>query len=235
MEILIEPKKVTRFFGFIVLLLTLIHSVIQFSRYTFGFDNLFGLTPLFNLNAEANIPTLYSVISIFFCSVLLALIAFCKRQSKGAYFYHWAGLAAIFLFLTMDDALSFHESTTVPLRKSLNTEGLLFYAWVIPYGIALVILFFVYIKFLLHLPKKTRRLFVLAAIVFLTGTILVEMVGGVQDEAFGRHNPTYTVISTIEEVLEMSGILIFIYALMAYIGSEFKGLKLLISDPNGAG
>jgi hypothetical protein len=234
MDIQFEPKKVTRFFGFIVLLLTLAHLAIQFLIYAFGFENLFGLTPLFTLNAEQNVPALYATISILFCSVLLALIAFCRKKSGGPFVYHWAGLSAVFLFLAVDEALSLHENSTVPLRKALNTEGLLFYAWIIPYSLALVVLLAIYLKFLLHLPGRTRRLFILAGFLYVTGAMLFELPGGIYDEAFGRHNLVYTAISTVEEVLEMSGILVFIYALTAYIGSEFRDLRLSITAPNEA-
>lgn len=54
--------------------------------------------------------------------------------------------------------------------------------------------------------------------------------GGRIDEQIGRHNATYVVYSTIEEVLEMGGIVVFIYALMYYISIEFNDLRFRISS-----
>jgi hypothetical protein len=226
MELLLEPKKVVRFFGIIVLLLTLAHLAAQFSIFVLGYDNVFGLIHMFSLNAEENIPALYSTFSLLFCSVLLALIATGRSRTGGKYAFHWAGLAGIFLFLAMDESLSFHESTTVPLRKSLNTSGILFYAWIIPYALAVLVFFFVYLRFLLDLDKKTRNQFILAGAIFVSGAMLFELPGGIYDELFGRSNPVYSLISTIEELLEMGGILIFIYALASYLSVEFPQLRI---------
>ena len=229
MEIILKPRKTAGILSIIVLLLTLAHIAGQYSTYYLGYDNIFGLIPQFNLNSEQNIPALFSTLILLLSSILLAIIAYAVKKSCASYFYHWLGLSLIFLFLSMDESLSFHESMTVPLRKGLNTSGILFYAWVIPYGIALLILIFLYLKFFISLPAKTRKLFIIAAVVYLLGVIGIELIGGRIDEQIGRHNATYVVYSTIEEVLEMGGIVVFIYALMYYISIEFNNLRFRIS------
>jgi hypothetical protein len=226
MEILFEPKKVTRFFGAIVILLALAHLAAQFSIYVLGYDNLFGLIHLFSLNAEENIPALYSTISLLFCAILLGLIAVGTKETGGRFTLHWAFLSLVFVFLSMDEALSFHESSTVPLRKFLNTSGVLFYAWIIPYALAVLVLFLVYLRFLLNLNRQARNHFFLAGLIYVSGAMLFEIPGGIYDEAFGRHTPVYALISTVEELLEMGGILLFIYALTSYISAEFPQLRL---------
>ena len=230
MDIVLTPKQVTRFFALTVIFLTLAHLAGQFSTYVLGYDNIFGIIPMFSLNREENIPALYSTLSLLFCGLLLTIIAAGKNRKRAAYRYHWAGLAAIFIYLSMDEALSFHESSTRPLRSALNTEGALFYAWIIPYSIGLVLLLLIYIKFILNLPGKTRSLLLLAGIVFVAGAIGMELVAGPHDAQFGRDNPVYSLYSTIEEVLEMSGIVIFIYALLSYITSELNEVRITISD-----
>ena len=230
MEITLKPKLTAGILSIIVLLLTLAHIAGLFSTYYLGYDNIFGLIPMFNLNSEQNIPAFFSTLLLLFSSILLAMIAYAVRKSGAAYFYHWLGLSFIFLFLSMDESLSFHESMTVPLRKALNTSGILFYAWVIPYGIAILILIFVYLKFFIRLPANTRNLLVLAAVLYIVGVIVVELMGGRIDEQIGRHNARYAVYSTIEEVLEMGGIVVFIYALMSYISTSFNDLRLRISS-----
>jgi hypothetical protein len=189
---------------------------------------------MFSLNAEENIPALYSTFSLLFCSVLLALIAFGRKSQGAKYALHWAGLAAIFLFLAMDESLSFHESTTVPLRKFLDTSGGLFYAWIIPYALALLFFLLIYLRFVLDLKPQTRNRFLLAGAIFVSGAMLFEIPGGIYDEAFGRHTPMYALISTIEELLEMGGILVFIYALTAYISAEFPQMKIRFSEGDEA-
>ena len=230
MEITIKPKKTAGILAIMVLFLTLAHIAGQFSTYYLGYDNIFGLIPMFNLNSEQNIPALFSTLILLLSSILLAMITIAVKKSNQPYFYHWLGLSLIFLFLSMDESLSFHEGTTVPLRKALNTSGFLFYAWVIPYGIAILILMFFYLKFFFNLPKKTRNLFILAGGLYLVGVVGLEILGGKVDELIGRHNATYVVYSTIEEVLEMWGVIVFIYALMLYVSTEFNDLRFRISS-----
>lgn len=228
MDITLKPKKTAGILSIIALLLTLAHIAGQFSTYYLGYDNIFGLIPMFNLNSEENIPAFFSTLMLVFSSILLAVIACAVKKSNAPYFYHWLGLSLIFLFLSMDESLSFHESMTVPLRKGLNTSGFLFYAWVIPYAIALLILILLYLKFFISLPAKTRNLLIIAAVLYIVGVIGIELLGGRIDEQVGRHNPTYVVYSTIEELLEMGGIIVFIYALMNYISTEYENLRLRI-------
>ena len=59
--------------------------------------------------------------------------------------------------------------------------------------------------------------------------MVVELIGGNHDDQFGRHDATYAVYSTIEEVLEMGGVVVFIYALMYYISTGFPDLRLRIA------
>ena len=54
----------------------------------------------------------------------------------------------------------------------------------------------------------------------------MEMVGGYYLTFYGKHNITYAILMTIEEFLEMLGIVVFIYALLSYMSSYMKGVSL---------
>lgn len=229
MDLVLKPKQVARFFTWVVILLTLAHLGGLFSTFVLGYDRIFGIIPMFALNREQNVPAFYATLTLLFCGLLLAIIAYGKKKNRGAYFYHWAGLSALFIFLSVDEALAIHEGTTRPLRSALNTGGYLFYAWVIPYAIGLVILGLVYFRFFTNLPRKTLALFGVAFLVFVSGAIGMELIGGPIDWQYGRDSPPYALVSTIEEILEMSGVVIFIYALLAYITDEFDEVRITIS------
>jgi hypothetical protein len=230
MDLVLRPKQVLRFFIWIVILLTLAHLGGLFSTFVLGYDRIFGIIPMFALNREQNVPAFYATLTLLFCGLLLAIIAYGKRKSHGAYFYHWAVLAGLFIFLSVDEGLAIHEGLTRPLRSALNTGGYLFYAWVIPYALGLVVLGLVYFKFFASLPRKTLILFGIAFLIFVSGAIGMELLGGPIDWQYGRDSPPYALVSTIEEVLEMSGVVIFIYALLAYITSEFDRVRISISS-----
>src|SRR5690606_10570118 len=84
----------------------------------------------------------------------------------------------IFFFLSMDEFIQFHEQLIRPLRETLNTDGFLYNAWIIPAGIAVFIVGLAYIPFLLHLPLKTKVQFFLAGCLYVAGAIGMEAIGG---------------------------------------------------------
>src|SRR5215213_808996 len=61
----ISPAVAGRVQAGAILSLTVIHVLVQIADFGFGRDHLLGLTPLFDLNQENNIPTCYSGIVLF--------------------------------------------------------------------------------------------------------------------------------------------------------------------------
>ena len=85
-----------------------------------------------------------------------------------------------------------------------------------------------YAKFLLDLPSRTRVLFISSGILFVTGAIGFELIGGWYADKHGTGNITYALITTCEELLEMLGIALFIYTLLKYIVDTFGSLSLSV-------
>jgi hypothetical protein len=46
---------------------------------------------------------------------------------------------------------------------------------------------------------------------------------------YGRENITYVLLATIEELFEMLGIVVFIYALLSYLTSYMKGVVFQVN------
>jgi predicted permease len=134
------------------------------------------------------------------------------------------------LFLAIDEASSIHEQLTVVTREALGTSGYLFFAWVIPYGVATLLLILLFAKFLFDLPVRTRSLFVLAGAIYVTGALGFEMLGGRYVTSPGATEVVYSVIYTMEELFEMTGIALFIYAILHYMTAEFSRLAYVISE-----
>lgn len=96
---------------------------------------------------------------------------------------------------------------------------------------ALVLIFVLaYLRFLAALPARTRNLFLLAGAIYVAGALGVEMIGGRHAFVFGRYNFAYTMIATLEEFLEMLGILLFVQALLSYMQVHVKEVQFRI-DP----
>ena len=118
--------------------------------------------------------------------------------------------------MALDEGLGFHELLTIPLRWRLDATGPLFFAWVIPAIVLVALIGLFYCRFLLSLPSRSRRLFILAAAVYIGGVLGMEMVGSNYYYQYGK-TLTYGIIASIEEVFEMTGIVIFIYALLDHL------------------
>ena len=228
MELRLEPKKVAQAFAAVVALLTLVNSVLLFFYFYLGDDELYGLIDYFDFDIEGNIPTLYSAVAVLCCSALLAVITRAKWHQPDGRRNYWLGLAVLFLFLALDEGTAIHENFSDLLEYHMVAEGPLFFLWVVPYGIAVILLAALYARFVWELPTETRRHLILAGVLFLTGALGIEMLGAREADLNGYETITYCALYTVEEVLEMTGIIIFIYGLLTYIGNEIGELTLRI-------
>ena len=172
----------------------------------------------FNLDRELNFPTWYSALMIAFCSLLLKLIATGKKQQGDRYTKDWLLLSRIFCLMAIDEVASIHEILIIPeVSEALNLPWFLHSAWVIP-GIVFVVWFARrFSKFVRHLAPKFRSYFMLAACIYIGGALIMEMIGSHYAESIGQQHILYASIATGEEFLEMTGIVVFIYALLAYL------------------
>ncbi|OGI42975.1 MAG: hypothetical protein A2150_04130 [Candidatus Muproteobacteria bacterium RBG_16_64_11] len=226
MEIEIKTATVTWLLALTTVFLVLTHIAGQY--YLFFVSP--GIAPtvvgLFNLDGERNVPAAYSTLLLLACACLLMLIAHASRR-KGAGYLYWLGLALVFVFLASDEFFELHEGLVVPVRSALKTSGLLYFAWVIPYSAALGILALIYLKFVFSLPARTRRLFLLAGLIYVAGTLGMELFAGQYYEQVQRVDAVYSLIFvTIEELLEMTGLVIFIHALLSHIDAELGEISL---------
>lgn len=188
------------------------------------------LVSLLYVDAEKNIPTAYSFLILVMCSILLAIITFMHSRNRDRYAKHWQGLSVIFFVLAIDEFCSIHELATHITRNSLKTSGIFYFAWVIPGMAFLSIFILAYLKFVLALPRKTQLGFIISGSVFVFGAIGMELIGGYFFQLHGSDNLIYIMNSTVEEMLEMSGIIIFIYNLLEYIKIYIVDCTFSITD-----
>lgn len=231
MNIEIKPQKILIKLLYVILFLLCANLTGIVTKFYFNHDTVYGLVPLFDFNTEANIPTFYSSLALLSCSILLAFISFSLKR-HGSSYISWGGLAIIFLFLSIDEIATIHERFHDRLHPLLNTSGLLYYAWVIPYGIALLLVLGIYLKFLINLPKNYLYLFIISGVTFISGAIGIESICGWYSESYGTSTLHYAFFYTCEEFLEMLGIVFFIYTLLLYITAELNYSTISITKKN---
>lgn len=226
----LSPERTARFLLVVVLGLTLASLAGQYYRYFLSEGgHHMTIVRFFDLDSEANLPTWYSSATLLLSSFLLAIIAWAKKWEGDRYALHWSIMAFLFLGLSLDEASGIHEMPIEQLRAALHAEGIFYFTWVIP-GAGFVGLFLVaYLRFLAHLPALTRWLFLLSGMIFVGGAIGVEMISGYYSYYYGQATWGNALITTVEEVLEMLGIVLFIYALLHYMRSYLGTIRLRIA------
>jgi hypothetical protein len=181
------------------------------------------------VDEEANLPAWFSASLLLLCALLMAVITSLVRQQGGGQVAGWLVLTLIFLFLSLDEIAQLHELSITPLRDRFGATGFLYYAWIVPAALCVILFVLGYLRFLGRLPARTRRLFLLAGAIYVGGAIGVEAVSGQQASLYGERNLTYHVIITLEELLEMTGLVVFVFALLDYIGHQFTRITFHVT------
>lgn len=230
MKFTISSSKVKAMLTYSVIVLVVLNLIGLFLNYFFGDDFVYGFVPKFNLDAENNIPTYYSSLLLLTAAGLLYVISKAMKKRGNIYANYWLSLSLIFLYLSIDESSSIHELLIHPLRSALNLSGVLYFSWVIV-GFAVVIaIAIIYLRFLLELPRNTKISFVLAASVYVGGALGIELLGGFYSSNYGESNYVYGLITTTEEMLEMTGVVIFINALIKFLHLNKLSIQLGISE-----
>jgi hypothetical protein len=231
-QIPLTPGVVTPFLLRVVTCLAVISFLSQMSLYYLpDYPLREYLAGAFNVDGEQNIPTFYSFLGLLFSSLLLGVIAYAKNLDADRYKNHWKILSFIFLYLSLDEIGQLHERFITPMRSLLNASGFLYFTWIVPFGFLVVIFLISYSKFVWHLPVATKKLFVAACALYIGGALGFEMLGGYESSTQGEYNIVYQIIVTVEESLEMLGIVVFIHALISYIKTYLGGVSWNIYIP----
>lgn len=225
----IDPRQFAKILVTIALLLCVASLAGQFSKYVLGIENS-KLITLFNVDAERNIPSLYSGVQLLLSSLLLGAVAIVKRQTKGSYIKYWYGLSVIFLYLAFDEWFAIHETLNPTLNNLAQISPM---ARLDILNLVFVTIFVVvYTKFLLNLSPRIRSLFILSGSLYIIGAIAIEIIAlHFFFNIYKQPRFAAQIISTVEELLEMLGINLFIYVNLLYIASlPIRTLSIEVID-----
>jgi hypothetical protein len=224
----VDTRQVFRFLCLVIIALLCLHCATMAVRMA-HLGSLGRFVRLFDLDTEANVPTFCAVLQLACAAVLLMVIGLTASQRGFAFARHWLVLGAVFTFLSLDELAHIHESLSASVRRRLHVEGFFHFAWVIPYGILTAMIGIAYLRFLMHLPRRTRRLMVLSALVYVGGAIGMELYGGYLHTRPGAvAAPMYMTEVLIEEGMEMFGSALFIYTLLDYLQGIAGQIRITI-------
>ncbi len=226
-RIVIPLTKIKYCFFILTPTLAVFGFATEVADHLFGFSKRDTLIRLFNLAMECNIPNWYASALLLICAGLLAAIALAAGPEKEAYRRHWAALALIFIYISIDETAQLHEQINRPLRRALDVDGVFHYAWVIPAMAFLAVLTAVYRRFLLALPPRSRRLFLAAAVCYVGGALGTEFFVNHWVTQYGT-DPVYGMLNVLQETMELTGLCIFIVALLGHLRDSVGELTIRV-------
>lgn len=207
----------------VIMLLVAIHSVVNYcwatqacGPFTVAANN-YGY--IFNLNAENNIPTWFSVAQLLMVAVVTVPIALHHRQTRQSAIPWW-GLCAIFTYLSLDEGSDLHGLWAAGIdHPEVFGFSQQFFAWVVPGSIVVMVIALLYLRWLFSLAVHTRNLILAAGIAYVGGGLVLEVIGGrLADPTY--LNLSYLVVSTFEEMFEMLGAAIMLFALLDHANTH---------------
>jgi hypothetical protein len=229
----ISPGQIIRYCLILISVLLLFSVLGQVSKHLYHHEDSFGFVRLFYVDAEANIPTFYSALAWLLCGLTSGIICMIQQnieQPNLKFTRHWKWLAFLFIYLAIDEMTVIHEGYIDPLRSLLNASGLFYFTWVVLGMFWFVIIAASCVRLLKHLPAKIRNLLILAGAIFMTGAVGVEMIGGWYTEIHGHQaDMLYAIVATLEEALEMLGVLTLLYALLSYLSVQVDSFGIQLT------
>jgi hypothetical protein len=205
------------YFSFLV---QLIFNLIWIFFKDLGQDRFYGIGK-FYFDYEESVPTYFSSIILLFSAFLLAIISSVKFKLSDPFSKQWMFISILFTILSIDEIAGFHEIIIDPLNNHLHFSGFWRFSWVIPALIFVFAFSVTYLKFLKSLSPKYRNGFILSGFIYVLGAIGIEMISAklfINDNA-SANDLIYNLVITLEESLEMLGVMIFITVLLSYIRS----------------
>lgn len=219
---IVRPRMVLVVLVATCVVLFLLHLALQFSKFNGGPDKLLFFSNLFNVGEESSISTWFSQLVLLSAALICGVVAYVKSKLKEKYVFQWILVGVAFLFLSIDEVAVIHEQLISALENNGVSGGT---SWYIYAAIVVTVLGVLLVRFWWFLPRKTKWLLVLSAIVYLVGAVVLDVVGG---KFVGQGFLHEGLIVGAEEFVEMIGASLFVYVLLDYAATtkHVVGIKL---------
>lgn len=231
MRLTISGRRVLQFLTVAFVVIMALNLTVIFLHFAAGIEGAIFEKALKKLyvDNEQNLPSYFNSLLFLVGSILTGLIHRLEKESTGLRF-KWLLLSVVFLFLSLDESASVHEFfVTLPRHLGFGMQGIFRYTWIIVYGLGTVFLALYLVPSLLRLPKALFTGLMISGAVYLCGAVVFEVIGGQVASQEGTSNLRYALLATVEEALEMIGLLLFIHYLLVYIHLDFKSNSFTIT------
>lgn len=171
------------------------------------------------LDTENCLGAYYSSILMVIAALLLTVMgqtAGTRRRQLQWYF-----LALIFVLMSIDESLSFHEVLINLLRPAFSLSSYLQFAWIILGALFVLTLGPFYIPLVFSLTPHIRNRIILSGTLYLTGVLGFDAIGDQLRLIVGIDHPYYIVAFLAEESLEVLGLTLFATTLLSDLPRHF--------------
>ena len=230
--IAVSPRDILRFAAWFAIILLVMNGGVLMSRVLTGHGHLLGFGPMFYVGQEANVPTWFSSMLLLACSALLWFIAQSSRQRRDGRHRYWRVLSVLFFVMSVDEAATIHETIGTVFERASGMDFFKTYGFLAPGAVIVFVVALSFLRFVLSLPRDTRNLFLAAGILYATGASAMESVSLNWAAHHSPVFPVYSVLVTGEEIFEMSGVIVFLYALASYVSKHMSDFRISIMTPN---
>lgn len=189
------------------------HSIIALGNFDFDFGYWF------NVDTERRFGALFGAILILFASGAMLFASF-RFLSHKSFAVGWLFLSCVLLFMACDELFMIHERAGEFFGAEDHFGTAVIPAWVKAMAVVVAILCIPMGIFWWKLPRYLKIRTAVAAGVFLTGAVGVEILGMTHADASGINNFNYALLVALEEGMEMLGMIIAIDAMLLYLAKE---------------
>lgn len=208
----------------VITLLGAIHLVLQYINIEVRneeFGSFYELTNRFDFDDESSVPTWVSQFIFLLLGASAFLLAYLEKQRLKKLM--WSLIGVVSMLGSLDEVAALHENILQAIHLSFFKDAestLLANAWVIvlPFVIAAAAVF-MYVAVSLF-PKKTIRLFAVAATVYLTGAVCIDIIASA--DTMWSSFVSQGLLVAAEELLELIGLSIGLYATIDYLESKYS-------------
>jgi hypothetical protein len=233
--IAVSPRAVRNVLLLVVVALTVIGTATVLYVYLLadeGYESTYltrGYYLVFDPRGDLSLHDWFSTVALLACAAISALIALITRARRGPYLLHWIVLSLILLLLSADEAAALHERASDALRNPEGGNPWL-EPWVGPAAALIVVYGFVYLRFVLDLPPRVRRVLVSGVVVLIAGAVGFEVLEShlASNVGVAANTLGYALVETAEQFLEMLGVVILVYGLMLHLSAfeEDAGIRI---------
>lgn len=210
----LDPLKICRILFSFIVFLVFMQGVVLLMKHARGDEYVWGLNTLFRMDSEGNVPAAASAFLILQCG-LAAFMTGALHPKGHSDQAGWLTLGAVMAFLAFDEAARLHESLGAFMQTHLTFSWLPPTAFLVPYGLAMLILAAILLPWFLRLDRRSQVLFTISGAIYVTGAAGLEIVEIVYfttpDQPMSLAGDIFI---TLEETMELSGMGLFLYALL---------------------